>query len=106
MTEKRWPTHSLKAIKVCFASEELLQATVTALSTAARLGFERPDIVDTIQLLRPSHFYKSMTSFADHRIWHDVYHFPSPIGVLYIKFTADAVTEFVLLSFKEKNDGY
>ena len=106
MTQKQFHTQSLQETKVCFASEALLHATITALSTAARLGFERPDIVDTIQLLRPSHFYKSMTSFADHRIWHDVYHFPSPIGVLYIKFTADAVTEFVLLSFKEKNDGY
>jgi motility quorum-sensing regulator / GCU-specific mRNA interferase toxin len=29
---------------------------------------------------------------------------PSPAGTLYVKFTADAVTEFVLLSFKEKDD--
>jgi motility quorum-sensing regulator/GCU-specific mRNA interferase toxin len=48
------------------------------------------------------HFYKSMTAHADARLWQDVYHVPSPVGVLYIKFTADAVTEFVLLSFKEK----
>jgi hypothetical protein len=31
-------------------------------------------------------------------------HVPSPVGVLYIKFTAGAVTEFLLLSFKEKGD--
>jgi motility quorum-sensing regulator / GCU-specific mRNA interferase toxin len=29
---------------------------------------------------------------------------PSPVGVLYVKFTADVVTEFLLLSFKEKDD--
>jgi motility quorum-sensing regulator/GCU-specific mRNA interferase toxin len=45
-----------------------------------------------------------MTSFADHRIWQDVYHVPSAVGVLYVKFTADVVMEFLLLSFKEKND--
>jgi motility quorum-sensing regulator / GCU-specific mRNA interferase toxin len=45
-----------------------------------------------------------MTSYADHRIWQDVYHVPSSAGTLYVKFTADAVTEFLLLSFKEKDD--
>ena len=29
---------------------------------------------------------------------------PSQVGMLYIKFTADAVSEFLLLSFKEKED--
>ena len=29
---------------------------------------------------------------------------PSPVGELYVKFTADADTEFLLLSFKEKDD--
>jgi motility quorum-sensing regulator/GCU-specific mRNA interferase toxin len=55
--------------------------------------------------MRPTHFFKSMTSHADHRVWQDVYHVPSEMGTLYIKFTADAITCFLLLSFKEKNDG-
>jgi motility quorum-sensing regulator/GCU-specific mRNA interferase toxin len=38
------------------------------------------------------------------RVSQDVYHVPSPAGVLYVKFTADVVTEFPLLSFKEKGD--
>jgi motility quorum-sensing regulator/GCU-specific mRNA interferase toxin len=54
--------------------------------------------------MRRQHFYKSMTSYADHRVWQDVYHVPSPVGMLYINSTTDAVTEFVLLSFKEKDD--
>lgn len=45
-----------------------------------------------------------MTSFADHRVWQDVCHVPSEQGALYAQFTADAVTEFLLLSFKEKGD--
>jgi motility quorum-sensing regulator/GCU-specific mRNA interferase toxin len=45
-----------------------------------------------------------MTSYADHRIWQDVYHVPSEQGTLYVKFTADVVTDFLLLSFKEKGD--
>jgi len=47
---------------------------------------------------------KNLTSFADHRVWRDVYHVPSEQGALYVKFTADAVTEFLLLSFKEKGN--
>jgi len=45
-----------------------------------------------------------MTSHADHRVWYDLYRVPSAVGVLYVKFTADVVTEFSLLSFKEKFD--
>jgi motility quorum-sensing regulator/GCU-specific mRNA interferase toxin len=43
-----------------------------------------------------------MTSDADHRVWQDVYHVPSEAGLLYVKFTVDTLTEFLLLSFKEK----
>lgn len=46
-----------------------------------------------------------MTAYADHRVWQDVYYVPSEAGVLYVKFTADVMTEFLLLSFKEKGDG-
>jgi len=47
-------------------------------------------------------FYKSMTTFADHRVWQDVYHVPSGELTLYIKFQADVVTEVSVVSFKEK----
>ena len=52
-----------------------------------------------IPFLRPPSF-----SPADHRIWQDVYYVPSEAGTLYVKFTADAVTGFLLLSFKGKED--
>ena len=38
-----------------------------------------------------------MTSYADSKLWQDVYHAPSPVGLLYVKFVADTVTEFRLL---------
>ena len=44
-----------------------------------------------------------MTVYADHRPWQDVYHVPSPLGVLYVKFTVNVITEFLLLSFKGKH---
>jgi len=104
MMEKRKPTYDLEVFKATFASVEKLAVTGKALRSAAALGFGRAEIVKTIQTMQRRHFYKSMTAHADKRLWQDVYHVPSPIGMLYVKFTADAVTEFLLLSFKEKND--
>lgn len=105
MTEKRKPTYDLTAIKEAFSSTDRLKVTSTALRTAAGLGFGRREIVATIQSMDRRQFMKSMTSYADHRVWQDVYYVPSDAGVLYVKFTADVMTEFLLLSFKEKGDG-
>jgi motility quorum-sensing regulator/GCU-specific mRNA interferase toxin len=102
--EKRKPTYDLDAFKAAFDSVEKLLATGTALKGAAALGFGRAEMVATIQGMQRSQFYKSMTAHADHRVWQDVYHVPSDVGLLYVKFVADAVTEFLLLSFKEKDD--
>lgn len=104
MTEKRKPTYDLEAFKAAFSSEDKLAVTTTALKTAAALGFGRAEIVATIQTMQREHFHKSMTSYADPRLWQDVYHVPSAVGVLYVKFTADVVTEFLSLSFKEKDN--
>jgi motility quorum-sensing regulator/GCU-specific mRNA interferase toxin len=69
---------------------------------AVSLGFSRGDVAAVIREMQPLHFYKSMTSFADSRRWQDVYHMPWNELVLYIKFTDDVVTEFTVLSFKER----
>jgi motility quorum-sensing regulator/GCU-specific mRNA interferase toxin len=47
-------------------------------------------------------FFKSMTTLHDHRLWQDVYHVPARDLMLYVKFQADVVTEFTLVSFKER----
>ncbi len=104
MTEKRKPTYDLEAFQTAFCRVDKLAVTGTAMRSAAALGFGRAEIVATIQSLKREHFHKSMTSYANHLIWQDVYYVPSLVGVLYIKFTADVVTEFLLLSFKEKDD--
>ena len=103
MTEKHQPTHDLAAFKAAFSRMERLAVTGTALRSAAALEFGRAEIVATIQTMQREHFYKSMTAYADHRLWQDVYHVPSSVGVLYVKFTADVLTEFLMLSFKEKD---
>ena len=104
MMEKSQPTYDLEAFKAAFSSVERLAVTGTALRSAAALGFGRTEIVATIQTMKREHFYKSMTAYADHRLWQEVYHVPSSVGVLYVKFTADVLTKFLLLSFKEKEN--
>lgn len=44
------------------------------------------------------YFYKSMTSLGEAAVWQDVYHVPYGGLVLYVKFRADVITEFQLLS--------
>ncbi|MDO9071152.1 MAG: type II toxin-antitoxin system MqsR family toxin [Deltaproteobacteria bacterium] len=101
---KHQPTCDLEAFKTAFRSVERLSVTGTALRNAAALGFGRTEIVETIQTMKRENFYKSMTAYADHRLWQEVYHVPSSVGVLYVKFTADVLTKFLLLSFKEKEN--
>jgi motility quorum-sensing regulator/GCU-specific mRNA interferase toxin len=66
------------------------------------LGFSRAGIAAVIQTIERPMFYKSMTTFADHRTWQDVYHVPANGLVLYVKFQADVVTAFRVMSFKER----
>jgi motility quorum-sensing regulator/GCU-specific mRNA interferase toxin len=86
-------------------SADTLAMTSTALRDALRLGFDRFGVAETILSIDRRMFYKSMTTFADHRVWQDVYHVPARDMLLYVKFQADVVTEFTVMSFKEKQDG-
>ena len=100
--EKWRPTYDLEAVKIAIGSIETLAITTTALQTAVALGFDRSTIVEVISSIERPMFFKSMTTFADHRVWQDVYHVPAGELQLYVKFQADVVTEFIVMSFKEK----
>ncbi len=100
--EKFRPTYDLKAIQQAIGSTQTLVITTSALRDAAALGFERSGIVEVIERAERRMFFKSMTTFADHRVWQDVYHVPARDLILYVKFQADVVTEFRVMAFKEK----
>jgi motility quorum-sensing regulator / GCU-specific mRNA interferase toxin len=102
--EKRRPTYDLEAFKTAFQEIGTAQPrmTGTALKGARELGLTVGQMVDAIQSMTRRHFFKSMTSYTDHTVWQDVYHLPYQGTVIYVKFVADVVTEFRLLSFKEK----
>jgi motility quorum-sensing regulator/GCU-specific mRNA interferase toxin len=100
--EKKKPTHNLAAFQAAFSTAARLVVTKTAIDTAAALGFNREDIVATIQKMERKHFVKSMTSYANSREWQDVYHVPEDPHVIYLKFTKTELTGFELRSLKEK----
>lgn len=49
--------------------------------------------------LKPSDFYKSMTTYADHTIWQDVYRPSTKAGDVYLKLTV--IDDVLIVSFKE-----
>lgn len=100
--EKRRPTYDLDAVQVALGSVDRLAITTSALRDATMLGFDRAGIVEVIESLTRKMFVKSMTTFADHRNWQDVYNVPARGYALYVKFQADVITEFTVVSFKEK----
>ena len=100
--EKRRPTYDLEFIKRAIGTVETLAITTSAMRDAVSLGFDRGGIVETILSIEPRMFYKSMTTFADRRVWQDVYHARARGLTLYVKFQADVVTTFTVMAFKEK----
>ncbi|WP_284259533.1 type II toxin-antitoxin system MqsR family toxin [Acidocella aquatica] len=100
--EKRRPTYDLAAVRTVLGAVETLAITTSAFRDAIGLGFDRAGIAEVIQGMNRKMFFKSMTTIRDHRVWQDVYHVPARGLVLYVKFQADVVTEFTVMSFKEK----
>ena len=104
MDEKKTPTYALASFKASISSKEDLAQCITfsASKTAHALGFGPEEVLATVRAMEQKHFYKSMTSIGDVAVWQDVYHVPFGNLVIYIKFRADSIIEFQLLSFKEK----
>ena len=49
--------------------------------------------------LNPADFYKSMTTYADHTVWQDVYRPKTTAGDVYLKLTV--IDDVLIVSFKE-----
>ena len=95
--DKFTPTYDLERFK---ASD--YEITSTAICGAGELGLNRRGIAEVVAMMTREHFYKSMTSYSDHKIWQDVYHVPYGDKRIYVKFTKGVIADFRLLSFKEK----
>jgi len=103
VTEKKIPHHSLDAIKAAFSDPRKLNRTMSAAQGAEGLGMDETAVVKVIGVLTRKDFDKSMTSFADHKNWQDVYKPVVDGRMIYVKFTLDSEGELLLISFKEQS---
>lgn len=75
--------------------------TRMALDGGRDMGLTSREMLVVIAALSRRYFYKSMTTYADHRVWQDVYHAPTPVGKeAYIKITLR--DQAPVIQFKEK----
>ena len=86
MTEKRSPHHRLGDVQALVATLGVIAFTKTAIDGGRAMGLTSTEMLAVVAGLTRANFYKSMTSYADHTIWQDVYHAVAPNGrTAYIK---------------------
>jgi motility quorum-sensing regulator/GCU-specific mRNA interferase toxin len=99
--EKRTPHYDLARIQADVERLGAAAFTKTALDGGRAMGLTTSEMLAVIAALSRRAFYKSMTSYADHRIWQDVYHAATLVRrVAYIKITLRDMAP--VIQFKEK----
>jgi motility quorum-sensing regulator/GCU-specific mRNA interferase toxin len=78
--EKQTPHCDLAVIQAQVARLGPGAFTKTALDGGRDMGLTSREMLAVITGLTRRHFYKSMTTYADHSIWQDVYYSPTPVG--------------------------
>ena len=98
--EKGTPHCKLSVVKALIEAGKV-NATASAFNGARELGInDLAGMCAVIISLTSTDFYKSMTTYADHRIWQDVYHAKTASRAdVYVKLTV--IDDVVIVSFKE-----
>ncbi len=76
-----------------------VRTTHSARLGAGALGLQLSDMLAVVMALKPTDFYKSMTTHSDHTVWQDVYRPNTPTGHVYLKLTV--IDDVLIVSFKE-----
>lgn len=99
--DKKQAHYPLKQIKEAVSSRGLSAFTLTAQNGIAAMNLSPDEAMHVVLGLQRSMLYKSMTTYANHQVWQDVYHAPCPNGkTAYIKVTLQDGA--VVIQFKEK----
>jgi motility quorum-sensing regulator/GCU-specific mRNA interferase toxin len=99
--EKPIPHYDLAVIQAQVVRLGPAAFTKTALDGARDMGLTSREMLAVIAGLTRRNFYKSMTTYADHNIWQDVYYSPTLVGrEAYIKITMRDTAP--VIQFKEK----
>lgn len=97
---KRSAHYKLEDVKAVVAERRRDAFTRTALNGIDEMGLTVTQAIAVLMGLRRNMLHKSMTTYADHRVWQDVYRAPCPNGKMaYIKVTVRDGT--VVIQFKE-----
>jgi len=76
-----------------------IRVTRSAMTGASDLGLGLTEMLEVVSGLVPGDFYKSMTTYADHTVWQDVYRPNTKVGDVYLKLTV--IDNVLIVSFKE-----
>jgi motility quorum-sensing regulator / GCU-specific mRNA interferase toxin len=99
--EKRTPHYDLAHIQRDVARLGAAAFTKAALDGGRDMGLTSAEMLAVIASLSRRNFHKSMTTYADHRVWQDVYHAATPVRKeAYIKITLR--DERLVVQFKER----
>ena len=96
--EKRTPHCALTVVKALVEAGKV-RTTHVARAGGNDLGLSLSDMLDVVKALTPVDFYKSMTTYADHTVWQDVYRPSTQAGDVYLKLTV--IDDVLIVSFKE-----
>jgi len=86
--EKRTPRYPLVRIQAEVVKLGAAAFTKATLDGGRTMGLTSTEMLAVVASLSRNDFYKSMTTYADHRVWQDVYHAATPVRKdAYIKIT-------------------
>jgi len=100
--EKLRPHYSLHEIIRLASIPESVVFTTVARMGAADVGMSVADVFSVLTTLTMRDFYKSMTSYADHTSWQDVYRPLFQGTPLYLKLTIIPEHNLLVVSFKRR----
>jgi motility quorum-sensing regulator/GCU-specific mRNA interferase toxin len=96
--EKLIPHCKLAVVKTLI-SQNKVRTTHSARVGASAMGLNLSEMLAVVAALTPADFYKSMTTYADHTVWQDVYRPRVQAGDVYLKLTV--IDDVLIVSFKE-----
>ena len=104
--EKHVPHYSLTDVQAKVAAAGIAAFTKTAIDGGRAMGLKSAEMLQVVLNLNRKNFYKSMTTYADSKVWQDVYHaeVETSIGpnTAYIKLTIFSDDKPPVVQFKEK----
>jgi motility quorum-sensing regulator / GCU-specific mRNA interferase toxin len=101
--EKNTPHYDLAVVKAEVLRLGSKAFTMTAREGGRKMALSITQMLRIVYLLEYRMLHKSMTTYADHRVWQDVYHTTFQDREIYIKVTYRPGGGHPVVSFKEKN---